>query len=77
MKMYCISDNIETAIGLKFAGIETVVVNEKIEADEEIEKVLKDNSIGILIVTNQVYEFSQIKLDEIKHKLKMPLLVKI
>ena len=77
MKMYCITDNQETAIGLSFAGIETVVVKEKNESDNQIEKVLQDKSVGILIVTNKVYEFSQIKLEEIKQKLKIPLLVKI
>ena len=77
MKMYCITDNQEIAIGLSFAGIETVVVKEKNESDNQIEKVLQDKSVGILIVTNKVYEFSQIKLEEIKQKLKIPLLVKI
>ena len=64
-------------IALSFAGIETVVVKEKKESDNQIEKVLQDKSVGILIVTNKVYEFSQIKLEEIKQKLKIPLLVKI
>ena len=77
MKMYCITDSVETAIGLRTSGIETIVVNEKNESDNQIEKVLQDKSVGILIVTNKVYEFSQKKLDNIKQKLKIPLLVKI
>lgn len=77
MKMYCISDNIDTAVGLKLTGIDTSIVQEKEEIDEEIEKVLKDENIGVLIVTDKIYELAKEQLDEIREKLKMPLLVKI
>ena len=77
MKMYCISDNIETAVGLKLTGVDAVVLQEKSDVDEEIEKILKDNEIGVLVVTEKIYEMSQKRLNEIKEKLKTPLLVKI
>lgn len=77
MRMYCISDNIDTAVGLKLTGIDTSIVQEKEEIDEEIEKVLKDENIGVLIVTDKIYELAKEQLDEIREKLKMPLLVKI
>lgn len=77
MKMYCISDNIDTAIGLKLTGIEAVVVQEKEEIENEIENVLKNETIGILIITEKIYEIAKNQFDEIKEKLKMPLLVKI
>lgn len=77
MRMYCISDNIDTAVGLKLTGIDTSIVQEKEEIDDEIEKVLKDENIGVLIVTDKIYELAKEQLDEIREKLKMPLLVKI
>ena len=77
MKMYCISDNIDTAVGLKLTGIEAVVVQEDHEVNNEIEKVLQDKEVGILIITDKIYEMSKEKFDNIKEKLKMPLLVKI
>lgn len=77
MRMYCISDNIDTAVGLKLTGIDTSIVQEKEEIDDEIKKVLKDENIGVLIVTDKIYELAKEQLDEIREKLKMPLLVKI
>lgn len=77
MKMYCISDNMDTAVGLKLTGIETVVVQEKEELETQIKKALQDEQIGILIVTNSIYELAKRQFDEIKEKLKIPLLVKI
>ena len=49
MKMYCISDNLETAIGLKLTGIDAVVIQEKDEIEKEIEKVLENENVGIQI----------------------------
>lgn len=77
MKMYCISDNMDTAVGLKLTGIEAVVLQEKEEVEMQIKKVLQDEQIGILIVTNPIYELVKRQLDEIKETLKIPLLVKI
>lgn len=77
MKMYCITDNIETAVGLKLTGIETIVLQEKEEIDDEIEKVLQNKDIGILIVTEKIYELSKQSLNEIRKQLKTPLLVQI
>ncbi len=76
MKMYCMSHDRETAIGLKLTGIESVIVQkDKIEA--QIGKVLQDENIGILVITNPVYEFAKQKFDEIQQKRKIPLIVKI
>ena len=77
MKMYAICDNMDTAVGLKLTGIEAVVVQEKEEIENQIQKVLQDEQIGILIVTDPIYELAQKQFDEIKEKLKIPLLVNI
>lgn len=77
MKMCCITDHIDTAIGLKLTGIEAVVVQEKEEIEDQIQQVLENEAIGILIVTENIYETAKLQFDEIKQKLKMPLLVRI
>ena len=45
--------------------------------DDRIEKVLEDKEIGVLIVTEKIYELSKERFDEIREKYKMPLLVRI
>ena len=47
MKMYLISDNIDTWTGMRLAGVEGAVVHEKQELKAEIDKVLADKEIGI------------------------------
>lgn len=75
MKMYCISHDMETAVGLRLTGIETKVLEEKVEVDGEINKILKDEKIGILIVTKPIYEMSKSVLENIRQNKKMPLVV--
>ena len=55
MKLYCISDDVDTAVGLKLTGIKSVILKNKEEIELEIEKVVKDKEIGILIVTEKIY----------------------
>ena len=40
MKMYLISDNIDTWTGMRLAGVEGAVVHEKAELKQELDKVL-------------------------------------
>ena len=53
MKMYLISDNIDTWTGMRLAGIEGAVVHEKQELKAEIDKVLADQEIGVLLLTEK------------------------
>ena len=51
MKMYLISDNIDTLTGMRLAGVEGVVVHEMQEVKEALDKVLADKEIGIVLLT--------------------------
>ena len=77
MKLYCISDDVDTAVGLKLTGIKSVILKNKEEIELEIEKVVKDKEIGILIVTEKIYNLANKKLDYIKNNKNLPLIVKI
>ena len=45
MKMYLISDNIDTWTGMRLAGVDGAVVHERDELKRELDKVLADKSI--------------------------------
>ncbi|MCI8486247.1 MAG: ATP synthase subunit F [Clostridia bacterium] len=77
MIIYSILDDIDSAVGLKLAGISSIVLNEKEKIDNKIDEVLKQENIGILVVSKQVYEQSKQKIEEIKEKRKTPLVVVI
>jgi V/A-type H+-transporting ATPase subunit F len=77
MKMYLISDNIDTFTGMRLAGVEGVVVHGRKETKQAIEQVLTDKSLGILLVTEKLCQEVPELIDEIKLNRKRPLLVEI
>lgn len=77
MKIYCISDEIETALGLKLSGIESIVLKDKKDIEKKIDEILENKDVGILVVTEQIYNISNEKLDYVKEFNKTPLIVKI
>ena len=77
MKMYLISDNVDTLTGMRLAGVDGVVVHERDELKEVIEKAMSDPEIGIVLLTEKFgREFPEL-IDEIKLERKMPLLIEI
>lgn len=75
--MFLISDNVDTYTGMRLAGVDGVVVHERKELWEQLEKVLQDKSIGIVLLTEKFgREFPDI-LDEFRLERKIPLLIEI
>lgn len=75
--MFLISDNVDTYTGMRLAGVDGVVVHERGELYEALQKVMEDKSIGIVLLTEKLgQEFPDI-INEIKLKRKLPLLVEI
>ena len=77
MKMYLISDNVDTYTGMRLAGVDGVVVHEREELHQALENVLADKSVGIVLLTEKFgREFPDI-IDTFRLERKMPLLVEI
>ena len=68
--MFLISDNVDTYTGMRLAGVDGVVVHERKELREQLEKVLQDKSIGIVLLTEK---FGR----EFRLERKIPLLIEI
>lgn len=77
MKMYLISDNVDTYTGMRLAGVEGVVVHERQALKEALDKVVIDRTIGIVLITEKLsIEFPGM-IDDIKLNRKLPLVVVI
>ena len=50
MKMYLISDNVDTYTGMRLAGVEGCVVHERQELKDALERSIADKEIGVGIV---------------------------
>lgn len=77
MKMYLISDNIDTYTGLRLAGVEGTVVHQKEELKETLESTIANKEIGIILLTEKFgREFPDI-INDVRLNHRLPLIVEI
>ena len=77
MKFYLISDNIDTQMGMRLAGINGVVVHQPDEVKRELEKAIKDKDIAIILMTEKLVKLCSGLVYYIKLNHKSPLIVEI
>ena len=77
MKMFLISDNWDTLIGMRLAGVQGIVIEQSDEFQHVLDKVLIAGDIGILLISEKFAgEYSQ-TIDDIKLGEGLPLVVEI
>lgn len=77
MKMYLISDNIDTYTGMRLVGIEGCVVHEKQELKEAMERAIADKSIGVLLLTEKFgRDFPEV-VTPLKMATKVPIIIEV
>lgn len=77
MQMYVISDNNDTYMGFRLAGVDGIVCHEKGEVQKAIDFVLSNNQIGILLITEKLACLCEETVDKIKRDKNFPLFVTI
>lgn len=77
MKIFVISDNEDTCIGLRMTGVEGVVVQDKDGLKKAIDACVGNPEIAILLITEKLAKLMPEYIDEIKLSIKLPLLVEV
>ena len=77
MKFYLISDNIDTQLGMRLAGIEGRVVHKQEEVEEALRAAYADRDIGIVLMTKKLIQLCSDTVFDYKLNNKRPLIVEI
>ena len=77
MKFFLISDNVDTAVGLRLAGIEGVVVHTSQEVCDAMEQAISDPEVGLILMTSKLVGLCRAQVYEKKLTLSRPLIVEI
>ncbi|MBU1141881.1 MAG: V-type ATP synthase subunit F [Firmicutes bacterium] len=77
MKFFLISDNVDTQVGMRLAGIDGVVVHETKEFLSALENAFEDESIAIVLVTTKLVELAPTIVSELKLTQPRKLIVEI
>lgn len=72
MKMFLISDNIDTYTGMRLAGVEGVVVHEREELKKALEEAIANKENGVILLTEKFgKEFPDI-IDDVRLNHRLP-----
>jgi V/A-type H+-transporting ATPase subunit F len=77
MRFYLISDNIDTYVGMRLAGIEGIVVHQRDEVHDALRTAMDDNNIGIVLITEKLGQLCSDLVYDLKLNRKRPLIVEI
>ena len=73
MKIVGLFCKLEQKVGFKLGGIDSRIVKNLEELNTQLKEIKKDNSIGILLISEDVYNMSKKDFDDIE-KSRYPLL---
>jgi V/A-type H+-transporting ATPase subunit F len=77
MKIYLISDNVDTRTGLRLVGVDGAVVHTADGLREQLDKVMKNTDIGILLIMEKLARQFPDIIDTIRLTRALPLVVEI
>jgi V/A-type H+-transporting ATPase subunit F len=77
MKMYLISDNVDTLTGMRLVGIDGKVVHTQEELKRELDEVMNDGDIGILLIIERLAKQFPETIKEIRLNRPLPLIVEM
>ncbi len=78
MRFYLISDNEDTLVGMRLAGIDGVIVHNEEEAQREINKAMENpEEIAVVLIAEKVVDMCSDFVYDLKLNRKRPLIVEI
>ena len=77
MKLFLISENVDTLTGMRLAGVEGCIVHERAELRKALEDAIANKENGIILLTEKFgREFPDI-IDDVRLNRRLPLLIEI
>ncbi len=77
MKFYLISDNIDTQLGMRIAGIEGVVAHTKEEVAAALDIAVNDEDVAVVLMTEKLVDLCHDRVYDLKLNSRRPLVVEI
>lgn len=77
MRFYLISDNEDTRVGMRLAGIEGVVVHEAAEVQNALKEAMEQEDIAVVLITETLLSLCPGTVYNLKLNRQRPLIVEI
>lgn len=77
MRFYLISDNVDTQMGMRLAGIDGVVVHEPAEVKNALMEAMDDKEVAVVLMTEKLVDLCSELVYDLKLNCRSPLIVEI
>lgn len=77
MRFYLISDNVDTQVGMRLAGIDGIVVHETAEVQKALKEVMEMDDVAVVLITETLLALCSELVYDLKLNQKRPLIVEI
>jgi V/A-type H+-transporting ATPase subunit F len=77
MKMYLLSDNVDTLVGMRLAGVEGVVLHHEKELREKLGELMARDDIAVIMITEKLISLIRETVNGLKLSRRQPLIIEI
>jgi V/A-type H+-transporting ATPase subunit F len=77
MRFYLISDNVDTQVGMRLAGIDGVVVHEPAEVRKALTEAMEMKDVAVILMTERLISLCPELVYDLKLNRKRPLIVEV
>ncbi len=77
MKMYLLSDNVDTLIGMRLSGVDGVVLHQEEEVIQKLNELLEQEDIAVILMTSTLTRLVRETVYDLKLNRKKPLIIEI
>ncbi|MCQ2485572.1 MAG: V-type ATP synthase subunit F [Clostridia bacterium] len=77
MRLFLICDNEDTATGMRLAGIESIITNDKSAVVSKLNEISDDSRTGIILINQTLSRLCSDEISEFRKNHSVPLIVEI
>ena len=77
MRMYLLSDNVDTLMGLRMSGVEGVVIHEETPLRAKLDELMSQSDIAVILITANLTRLIRETVNEYKLNRAQPLIIEI
>ena len=77
MRMYLLSDNVDTMVGMRMSGVDGVVLHKEEDLRKKLDELIKKDDIAVILITSTLLNLIRDTVYDLKLSLKKPLIIEI
>ena len=77
MKFYLLSDNVDTLMGMRLAGIDGIIIHTEDEVRKNLKEAMQRSDVAVVLMTHKLVSLCPELVMDYKLNMRQPLIVEI